>query len=114
MNRMTLAIAFGCFALSLSAHAQSSSGPVKTTSMSVTYADLDIRHEAGARVLLGRLKQAASQVCAPAPERELSDVDQFESCYKAALDSAVSRVSSAAVSRVYAGGSVDAETASAR
>jgi UrcA family protein len=102
MNRIPLAIALGCLAVALPARAQSDSAN-KTTSLKVSYADLDIQHDAGARVLLARLRHAANEVCAPAPDRELSSVAQFEACFKSALDGAVSQVSSATLSGLYAG-----------
>jgi len=109
MNRMTLAIAFGCLALSLPAQAQPFNSLVRTSSLSVSYADLDVQNEAGAHTLLARLKTAATQVCAPAPEpRDLALSGQFEACFTSAMDDAVAQVPSHTLSRLYAGEPVDA------
>lgn len=64
----------------------------------VRYADLDIAHEAGARILRQRLATAASRVCGDAPDvRLLASTARFKRCQQAALARAMTDLSGQAV-----------------
>jgi UrcA family protein len=79
-------------AVSLPAAAQSVDEPVSIT---VSYADLDISHAAGAAVLLRRLQSAAVKACGGAPDiRVLGEEAAFEKCRVAAVTRAVAQVNS--------------------
>ena len=68
----------------------------------VSYADLNIHSEAGASVLLGRLKTAARAVCGPEPSIfELRETQAFAVCQKKALDRAVANVGSPELAALY-------------
>jgi len=70
----------------------------------VNYADLNIENAAGARVLYARLKFASRKACdfsmltQPQP---LAHSAEAKSCYKRALDKAVSRIDSKALSEIH-------------
>jgi UrcA family protein len=75
----------------------------------VSYAGLDLEKEADARVLLGRLQQAAYHACGGNPRFHPSytlmpkkTTQVFESCRTNAIDRAVKSIQSATLSRLFA------------
>jgi len=90
---LLLGIASG---LSLAAHAGDTRHPNEvTTSVKVSYADLDISHATGARTLYGRIKAAAREACGPEPAvLDLRDAAGHNACYEQAVAKAVNRVGS--------------------
>ena len=61
----------------------------------VRFADLDIGHAAGAKVLLGRIEAAAASVCGGNPDPRLLDQRVFfERCRKMAMVRAIAQVNS--------------------
>jgi UrcA family protein len=85
--------------------------PVEKTqfvgSARVTYYDLDLRKEADARVLLGRLERAAYYACGGDPKvyssyetMPLRTVEVFEECREDAIARAVASVHSVALERL--------------
>ena len=72
--------------------------------ISVSFADLNIDNEAGARALYGRLKQASASVCKMDSFRELGSlaaVAQAEACFTETLDEAVAKIGSAALEKIH-------------
>lgn len=62
--------------------------------MSVSYGDLDLSSVAGAQILYGRIKRAATALCDPQDERlrpPLRRAHRIASCERAAVDAAVAR-----------------------
>lgn len=82
--------------LSLAAHAGEPQHPNEvTTSVKVSYADLDISHPAGAQTLYSRIKSAAREACGPEPAvLDLRDAAGYNACYQQAVAKAVNRVGS--------------------
>ncbi len=72
-------------------------GDTETRSQTVSYADLDLGHEAGARALLMRINGAAKLVCSPEPQN-LRDTQPYQACTRQAVDRAVADVNNPAVS----------------
>ena len=73
-------------------------------SVTVSYADLNIHSNAGARVLYGRLQDASEAVCSVESYRELGSLSRVaaaESCYIQTLDEAVAEIDSAALRRLH-------------
>ena len=69
----------------------------------VSYADLNLRTEAGARTLLGRIQGAAKRVCAPEPSPpDLTEQADFKTCLHDANAGAVAQLGDAWVSALYA------------
>lgn len=58
----------------------------------VSYADLNLNGEAGARVLHGRLRMAATQVCAPFRGTSLRERTTWRECFDPALAHSVAKV----------------------
>ena len=74
------------------------------SSVSVSFADLNIQNSAGAEVLYSRLQQASESVCNVESYRELgslSRVAQAQSCYSETLDNAVAKIDSAALQAIH-------------
>jgi len=76
-------------------------GPVRAQSdddlirVPVSYADLDIHQEAGAKVLLQRIKSASIIACGDVPDlRLLGERAAFEHCRQIAVEDAVAKVNS--------------------
>ena len=68
-------------------HAQTVDAPV---SVLVRFADLDIHHAPGAKILSGRLEVAATRACGGQPDiRELSQRAVFEKCRASTIDRAL-------------------------
>ena len=84
----------------------------QTKQMTISYGDLDVHNEAGARILLNRLRMAARIVCEPVPVfRDLSDRHFYDACRKNALDGAVAAVGAPEVVEIYRGSAVETRTA---
>ena len=74
------------------------------SSVSVSFADLNIQNSAGAKVLYSRLQQASESVCNVESYRELgslSRVAQAQSCYVETLDEAIAKIDSAALQAIH-------------
>ena len=72
--------------------------------ISVSFADLNIDSEAGARALYGRLQQASASVCNKESLRELGSlaaVAKAEACYNATLDKAVAKIGSDTLAKIH-------------
>jgi UrcA family protein len=68
----------------------------------VSYSDLDLDSEAGARTLYVRLRAASRQVCTGFEGTEsVQQHSEWLRCYSTALSSAVSQVNSASLSSLY-------------
>lgn len=97
MTRSTTAQALSALVLAASvlgghAAAQPIDQPISVT---VSYADLDIGHPAGATVLLHRLETAAVQACGGMPDvRLLAQVAAFDRCRRESVSRAVAQVNS--------------------
>ena len=73
--------------------------------VSVSFADLNIDNEAGARALYGRLQQASASVCNMDSFRELGSlaaVAKAEACYSDTLDAAVAKIGSDTLRKIHA------------
>jgi UrcA family protein len=58
----------------------------------VSYADLNVSGDAGARTLYGRLRMAAMQVCAPFRGTTLREKTNWRECFNPALARSVAKV----------------------
>lgn len=73
--------------------------------ISVSYADLNIQNAAGAKVLYSRLQRAAESVCDVKSYYESGSLARFtksKQCYTKALDKAVVRIDSDALTKIHA------------
>jgi UrcA family protein len=58
----------------------------------VSYADLNLNGEAGTRTLYGRLRMAATQVCAPFRGNSLRERTNWSECFNPALARSVAEI----------------------
>lgn len=72
----------------------------------VSYADLNVQKEAGAKQLYRRLQHVSKRVCGVESLKiagSISVVSQANRCYRATLDSAVAKVNNTALTEIHAG-----------
>jgi UrcA family protein len=82
-----------CLAASAVAHPAAAQSVDEPISVTVTYADLDISHQAGAAALLQRLQAASVKACGGAPDvRVLGQVAAFDKCRREAVSRAVDQI----------------------
>ena len=105
---MRKTIVAGASALALAAIALPAAAATPTqfddSRISVSFADLNINNEAGARVLYGRLQAASESVCSMDSYRELGSlarVAEAEACYEETLDKAVAKIGSDMLSKIH-------------
>ena len=74
-------------------------------SVKVSYADLDIHSDKGAKVLYSRLKRASQKACGLGPylTSGLSERLKAKICYDEALDAAVVRIDSSVLQQIHTG-----------
>jgi len=97
------ALVVGGFGISVSTVAATQS-QLSDGAISVSFADLNIQNEAGARALYTRLQRATKSVCGVESYRELgslSRVSQAEQCYVETLNEAVSKIDSAELRKIH-------------
>jgi UrcA family protein len=94
---------FGAAAIVGSAHAASQTDPFTgVLSASVSSRGLDLSRAEDAKIMLGRLRQAASDVCGGAPRpMELQRAADYRICVRETLDGAVGRVGAPLVADLY-------------
>lgn len=79
---------------------------IKDVSVKVTYADLNIHSEAGAKVLYSRLKRASEEVCGVKPHvinGSLAATKNARVCYRETLEASVEKIDSEALSEIHTG-----------
>ncbi len=72
----------------------------------VSYSDLNIHSEAGARVLYSRVERAAEKACSVAPLRELGSarrVARSKECFDHLVEKVVRKIDSDALQKIHAG-----------
>jgi UrcA family protein len=75
--------------------------PVDRLTKRVTYGDLNLESQEGAKVLYARLRFAAREVCSPLEGRELSRRSAWNACINDALESAVAKINKPLVSALH-------------
>ena len=79
---------------------------IDTVSVKVSYADLDIHSQAGARVLYSRLKRASEEVCGIKPHvvnSSLAATTRARSCLRDTLEASVEAIDSDALTDIHTG-----------
>lgn len=79
---------------------------IKGKSVKVSYADLNLEKQAGAKVLYRRLQQASKQACGVESLQvagSVSAVTKMHQCYRETLTSAVRNVDSNELTRIHEG-----------
>ena len=91
------AVLFGAAPLTATAATESDA-----PTMAVSYADLDLATESGARILFERIEVAADEVCPAVPDiRDLNRVATHSRCVREAIARAVQQVDSPRLAAVF-------------
>lgn len=78
--------------------------PFERNAIKVSYADLNLSSEAGAKSLLARIKTASKQVCGPRPSsRDVRQSFHYQACYQDSLSQAVAAIDSPVLSAMLDG-----------
>ncbi len=106
LSRLMIALAFVPLAAVPAAAGEKKGEKIKT--VEVSYSDLDLESEAGARALLERLDAAAFKACGGDPKRHSAykarpevTVEIFETCRKDAVAAAVGRLDAPLVAKLH-------------
>jgi UrcA family protein len=67
----------------------------------VSYADLNLDSQQGAKIFYGRVRSAAKQVCSPFESRDASRMTQWQTCVNDAVSSSVAQVNNTRVTALY-------------
>ena len=102
MKKSAIVISAATVALSLLAPQFATANDIVTKSITVSYADLNLSHPAGANALYQRIRGAARRVCTVAGESpyEVQDLDK-QKCIRDAIDQAVMKVNSPLLVAMY-------------
>ncbi|MGO9592910.1 MAG: UrcA family protein [Steroidobacteraceae bacterium] len=95
----TALLAITCLASTGTALAWDYSGEALTKK--VTYGDLNLDNEQGAKALYNRIRSAAKEVCAPFESKELARRIVWQTCVDHAVTSAVGQVNRPMVTAVH-------------
>jgi UrcA family protein len=72
-----------------------------TVQKTVSYADLDLSQPAGAQMLYGRIKKAASSVCGELEDTQAEHRVLFRECYDQAVANAVAKANRPTLTALY-------------
>ena len=103
-NRLRSAIAVSLALVTAAVVAIPATAGTLDTPMSakVSYADLDVSHEAGVRILYARIHAAAEKVCSPLSQRDAQLTGAWYKCLDDATSQAVASTRVAALADLYA------------
>jgi UrcA family protein len=99
LTALTAALALGLSASGQSAAAQNT----ETVSVKVSYADLNLSTEAGAKVMLQRIRSAAKKICGDGSDDPVAFIYQTLPCAKATTDRAVAKFGNPIVTALNSG-----------
>lgn len=77
---------------------------LKGQAVKVSYADLNLQKDAGAKVLYRRLQQASKKACGVESFRNagsLSEAAEMQRCYQSSLTSSVAKVNNALLTKIH-------------
>lgn len=98
----TIGLGAAIVAISVSAQAAGTGRNMTTQSVTVSYGDLNLSHQAGIATLYSRLRAAAGRVCAPEPDgRDLDKRDYWKQCFNQAMDNAVAGINNPALTQAH-------------
>ena len=94
--------AFGLCGVAQTAAAQTRVVDPDAVSIKVSYTDLNLSNPAGAKTLLHRIHEAATDICGE-PDRDLAALIQNQACMKATIDRAVASLNDPMVTALNSG-----------
>jgi len=104
MNTTTRCIAIAAFTLAISAFGATAANAADSDdvpSRKVQYSDLNLNHEAGARVLYLRIRNAAESACVQLNGRQLIERMSQSACVKDSIERAVKQVDAPMLTQYY-------------
>jgi len=101
-NRIPILLGAACLAQILTMQPAQAQADYVESSVTVSYAELDLNSEAGANAMLGRLRQAAQRVCSSGFDRDLTRGRAERECMRNAMRQAVAAADTAAMQQQYA------------
>jgi UrcA family protein len=109
MSLKITTLAAAALALAALTQPASAGGGFVQSSVTVSYADLNLSSPEGAKALYKRIKQAATTACGPKPagivlQRFASAQWEYKSCIRGAVDNAVASLNNPLVSAYHNGG----------
>lgn len=100
---MKIVTALAASILAFTALDAQATSPVEIGSITVSYADLNLDHQAGAAALYQRIKTAAHRLCNDNAGQTLVQKRAYASCLEQAVSTAVARVDRPALTDYVAG-----------
>lgn len=102
MKNVILNASFALFVSAWGISTAHAAPPMHARQMEVSYADLNLAHEDGARVMLSRLQAAARTVCGGWPDiHDLDALTTYRGCMHTAMDDALSQLHAPVVAALY-------------
>jgi UrcA family protein len=103
-SMLTAMAAVAALGLAGSAAAQTSSSDPGSVSRRISFADLNLANQAGAKAMLRRIRFAAGDVCVRTQDDLLDLYAQYNACVKTATNRAVERLGNPLVTALNGGG----------
>ena len=104
ISRMWLSLAVSVAVGGVAQAAQPLAADPDAPAVMVRTSDLDLSRTADARVLLGRVRQAADDVCGGAPSLgDLAAQGAYRVCMRATMDNAIAKLHAPVVTALYQG-----------
>ena len=104
MKTLAFALSAVCLASGFASAHEPAGRSAETGAPVLRYTELDLTREPGARVLVGRIKQAAHAFCGPEPRPvSLGEYQRYGACVQETAGAAVRRVNAPLVTAVYQG-----------
>jgi UrcA family protein len=103
--------------LAIASFAATSAQAQETRSVKVSVAGIDTRSDSGARIVLQRIKTAASAVCGPMPSDAIDRLEQYGPCVRLVTEQTVAGLHSPSLTALLTTGKAgahEAKLASAR
>jgi UrcA family protein len=101
--------AIACGITLMTTPAQADQGDGEPLTKVVSFADLKLNSDPGVQTLYGRLRMAATQVCAPFMGRSLREGTNWRECFNSSLARSVAQIDEPMLTAHYRSRSVNAE-----
>lgn len=105
-SKLVKGVVATCAVIAFSVPAIASADELKGRSEKVTYADLNVEKEVGAKALYRRLQHASKRVCGVESMRNaggIREISRQYRCYRETLDEAVAKIDNATLSKIHEG-----------
>ena len=97
-STITTLTAIAAIALAAASSANAATPSTDDVSVKVSYQGIDLNSDAGHKIMLARITQAARQICGAQPDKWLFDASRaYDSCMTSVTDRALGQLDSATV-----------------